>query len=281
MKKNILPILAVLAILSSCGLINEENKGKGFNLFTIEDDKELGAQVAAEIDGNQEEFPLLDSVQYKEVYDYIYEVRDNILNSGEVDYKDDFEWRLRIIHDDSTLNAFCTPGGYIYIYTGILKFLESEDEFAGVLGHEIGHADMRHSTRQMTKMFGVQTLISILAGNREMLSEVTSALVNLSFSRAHENEADERSVKYLCPTDYNSAGGAGFFEKLQEMGGETPPEFLSTHPSPDGRIEKFKEHKETMQCAGEETFKTRYEEMISKLPTEPSPSPRIPSSGRN
>lgn len=278
MKKNILPFLAMLAILSSCGLINEKNKGKGVNLFTVEQDKELGAQVAAEIDGNQAEFPLLDSVEYKEVYDYIYEVRDNILNSGQVDYKDDFDWRLRIIHDDSTLNAFCTPGGYIYIYTGILKFLESEDEFAGVLGHEIGHADMRHSTRQMTKMFGVQVLVSIIAGDREMLGQVTSALVNLSFSRAHENEADERSVKYLCPTEYNSAGGAGFFEKLQEMGGETPPEFLSTHPSPEGRIEKFKEHKETMQCEGEETFKTRYEEMVAKLPTGNS---QTPGSGRH
>lgn len=272
MKKIILPFLAMLAIISACGLVNEKNKGKGFNLFTIEDDKALGAQVAAEIDADKENYPLLDSVKYKEVYDYIYEVRDNILNSGQVDYKDDFEWRLRIIHDDSTLNAFCTPGGYIYIYTGILKFLDSEDEFAGVLGHEIGHADMRHSTRQMTKMFGVQVLIGIIAGNREMISQVTAALVNLSFSRAHENEADEQSVKYLCPTNYNAAGGAGFFEKLQAMGSESPPEFLSTHPSPEGRIERFKEHKETMGCDGEETYKTRYQEMVSKLPTEPAGS---------
>ncbi|GAB5417547.1 MAG: M48 family metalloprotease [Crocinitomicaceae bacterium] len=267
MKKNILPFLALIAVLSACGLVNEKNKGKGFNVFTIEDDKALGAQVAAEIDADTANFPLLDSVEYKEVYDYIYEVRDNILNSGQVDYKDDFEWRLRIIHDDSTLNAFCTPGGYIYIYTGILKFLDSEDEFAGVLGHEIGHADMRHSTRQMTKMFGVQVLVSILAGNREMLGQVTSALVNLSFSRTHEKEADERSVHYLCPTEYNSAGGAGFFEKLQDMGGETPPEFLSTHPNPEGRIEKFNEHKEEMGCEGNETFQTRYKQMISKLPS--------------
>ena len=82
---------------------------------------------------------------------------------GKVDFKDEFDWRLRIIHDDSTLNAFCTPGGYIYIYTGILKFLDSEDEFAGVLAHEIGHADMRHSTRQMTKLFGVQLLLDVLS----------------------------------------------------------------------------------------------------------------------
>jgi len=266
MKLRILSILVLLAITSSCGLVNEKNKGKGVNLFTVEDDRAFGAQVAAEIDADTANFPLLDSVQYSDVYEYIYEVRDNILNSGEVDYRDEFDWRLRIIHDDSTLNAFCTPGGYIYIYTGILKFLESEDEFAGVLGHEIGHADMRHSTRQMTKTFGLQVMLAIIAGDREMITQVTQALIGLSFSRSHEREADERSVKYLCPTAYNSAGGAGFFQKIQDMGGESPPEFLSTHPNPEGRIEKFKEHKEEMGCTGSETFKTRYEEMVSKLP---------------
>ncbi len=268
MKKYILPLISfgVLSLVVSCGLVNEKNKGKGFNLFTIEDDKAFGAQVAAEIDADTVNYPLLDSVRYKDVYAYIYKVRDKILNSGEVDFKDDFDWRLRIIHDDSTLNAFCTPGGYIYIYTGILKFLDSEDEFAGVLGHEIGHADMRHSTRQMTKMFGVNVLVSIIAGDKEMLAQVTSALVGLKFSREHENEADQRSVKYLCPTDYNADAGAGFFQKIQEMGGSNPPEFLSTHPSPDDRIENFKAYADTLGCAGSKTYKNAYKQMVAKLP---------------
>ncbi|MFN5786151.1 MAG: M48 family metalloprotease, partial [Flavobacteriia bacterium] len=132
-------------VLAACGVMNEKNEGKGFNIFSVEQDRQLGAQVAHEIDSNIREYPPLDSIRYKEVYQYLYKVRNNILNSGKVDFKDDFTWRLRVIHDDSVLNAFCTPGGYIYIYTGILKFLESEDQFAGVLGHEIGHADMRHS----------------------------------------------------------------------------------------------------------------------------------------
>lgn len=268
MKKTILPLISIVtvAILVACGTINEKNKGKGINLFTVEQDKELGAQVAAEIDADTVNYPLLDSVKYKDVYTYIYSVRDKILNSGEVDFKDDFDWRLRIIHDDSTLNAFCTPGGYIYIYTGILKFLDSEDQFAGVMGHEIGHADMRHSTRQMTKMFGVQVLLSIIAGDRAMLSQVTAALVGLKFSRQHETEADERSVKYLCPTDYNADGGAGFFKKIEEMGGSRPPEFLSTHPNPEDRIEKFESYADTLGCEGTQTYKTRYQEMVSKLP---------------
>jgi predicted Zn-dependent protease len=267
MKQLNLALFVVLGLfLAGCGVINEKNKGKGMNLFTVEQDKQLGAQVAAQIDADTVQFPLLDSVEYKDVYQYVYKVRDKILNSGQVDFKDDFDWRLRIIHDDSTMNAFCTPGGYIYIYTGILKFLESEDEFAGVLGHEIGHADMRHSTRQMTKMFGVQVLISIVAGDESMLGQVTSALINLKFSRKHESEADERSVRYLCPTDYNAGAGAGFFQKIQDMGGANVPEFLSTHPSPENRIEDFQTHAITMGCQGEKDYKTEYEKMVASLP---------------
>jgi predicted Zn-dependent protease len=252
--------------MAACGMVNEKNKGKGFNLFTVDQDRQLGAQVAHEIDSNVREFPPLDSVQNKEVYKYIYKVRDNILNSGKVDFKDEFQWRIRLIHDDSVLNAFCTPGGYIYIYTGILKFLDSEDQLAGVLGHEMGHADMRHSTRQITKMFGVQILLDVIAGDRGALSQITGALINLKFSRTHETEADERSVVYLCPTVYNAAGGASFFEKIQAMGGARQPEFLSTHPDPGNRIEHFYNSKTTLGCKGENTFKTEYAAMLAKLP---------------
>ena len=255
-----------LLFLTACGVFNEKNKGKGFNLFTVEQDKELGAQVAAEIDGNKAEFPQLDSVRYREVYQYVYKVRYKILNTGKVDFKDDFKWRLRIINDDKTMNAFCTPGGYIYIYTGILKFLESEDEFAGVLAHEIAHADSRHSTRQMTKMFGVQILLDVLAGDATALKEITGALIGLKFSRKHETEADEKSVQYLCPTDYNAAGGAGFFEKIEAMGGSGTPEFLSTHPDPGNRVEHFHNSALILGCQGKNDFKVEYQNMLTKLP---------------
>lgn len=257
-------VIALGSLLSMCRTGKEA--GGGFNLFTIDQDKQLGSQVAAEIDGNQKEYPLLDSASNKEIYAYLYKIRNNILNSGNVKHKDDFQWRLRIIKDDSTLNAFCTPGGYIYVYTGILKFLDNESQLAGVLGHEIGHADMRHSTRQMTKMYGVDALISILAGNRQLLKQVTEGIIGLKFSRAHETEADECSVRYLCPTAYNADGGAGFFKKIQEMGGSKTPEFLSTHPSPEGRIEHFESARIEQGCQGKNDFAAEYKAMVAKLP---------------
>ena len=188
------------------------------------------------------------------------------MNSGKVDLKDEFAWRLRVIHDDSTLNAFCTPGGYIYIYTGILKFLDSEDQLAGVLGHEIAHADMRHSTRQMTTMFGFQILLDVLAGDMAAIKQITGALVGLKFSRKHEEEADEKSVVYLCPTQYNADGGAGFFEKIQALGGARQPEFLSTHPDPGNRIEHFQNSKVVLGCKGDKKFEVEYAAMVVKLP---------------
>lgn len=258
--------LSLIIFLSACGMINEKNKGKGINVFTIDQDMALGAQVEGEILADPVQFPILDSASNKEVYQYLYNVRDKILNSGNVDFKDEFAWKIRVIHNDSTLNAFCTPGGYIYVYTGILKFLDNEAELAGVLGHEMGHADMRHSTRQMTQMFGVQILLDVLAGDRVALKQITGALIGLKFSRNHEKEADECSVKYLCPTDWNAAGGAGFFEKIQSMGGPRQPEFLSTHPDPGNRIEDFQNNKVTQGCKGEQTYNIEYKTMMSRLP---------------
>lgn len=259
---NAMIAIATVAILFSCGT----KKTKGFNLFSLQKDIELGAQVAAELNNNPAQYPILDSASNVEAYAFLYKMRDKILSSGNVAHKDDFKWELKIIHDDSTLNAFCTPGGYIYVYTGLMKYLDSEDQLAGVLGHEIAHADLRHSTRQMSKNGTIQIALDILAGDRAALKQLTAGLVNLKFSRSHETEADKASVNYLCPTDYNAAGGAKFFEKLEAAGGARQPEFLSTHPNPAHRIEDFYTEKETLGCTGDSEFKTEYEQMLSILP---------------
>jgi len=270
MMRKIGVVLLIGFTLLLDGCFGSKNGGprKGFNVFSIEDDKQLGLQVVDQIASDPNQYPLLDSAQYPGVYQYLYKVRDKILNSGNVARKDDFSWRIQVINDDNTLNAFCTPGGYIYFYTGILRYLESEDQLAGVLGHEIGHADLRHSTRQLSASYGAQLAVQLLDGNlgAELLASITAQLVGLKFSRNHENEADERSVHYLCATDYNAAGGAGFFEKIEAEGGENPPQFLSTHPNPSNRIEKFYNYKVTKGCQGDSKYTAEYQQMVKQLP---------------
>lgn len=262
MKKFFFLLLG-LPVLMACG--NKE-LGQGFNLFTVQQDKELGAQVAQQIAEQPGEYPVLSRTQYPRAYEILYRMRDDILNSGNVRHRDDFDWEFRIIRDDNTLNAFCTPGGYVYVYTGLIKFLDAEDQLMGVLGHEIAHADFRHSTRQMTRMFGVSMLVSAITGNQEALGQITTAIIGLRFSRNHETEADIGSVHYLCPTEYNAAGGAEFFRKIEEAGGARTPEFLSSHPSPKNRIETFYNEKLERGCGGEKKYEERYQEFINALP---------------
>lgn len=249
-------------VLVSCGIGKDDGSvpNGGFNLFTIQQDRQLGLQVATEIESNPAEYPILDSASNVKAYKYIYAIRDKILSTGKVRYKDEFAWRIRIINDEKTLNAFCTPGGYIYVYTGIIKYLDNEAQLAGVMGHEMAHADLRHSTRQMTKIYGVQILMNAALGDSSAVAQITTGLIGLKFSRDHETEADRMSVEYLCGTDWPGDGGAGFFEKIEASGGVGVPEWLSTHPSPANRIENFHKWAQEAGCVGNKLYLEQYED---------------------
>lgn len=265
MKTHITWIL-LLAMLVGAGCNKDD---KSINIFTITDDKNLGLQVKGQIESDPAAYPILSESQYPQAYTYIRGLRDKILNGGKIRYKNEFAWEVYIIEDDNTLNAFCTPGGYIYIYTGLIKFLESEDELAGVLGHEMAHADRRHSTDQLTKEYGFSTLISIALGNNQnQLTDIAQSLVTLAFSRADETEADKYSVIYLCPTDLNPTGAAGFFEKIEAQGGSNTPQFLLTHPNPENRIAKINavETDESLTCNGTLTNNAAYAAFKASLP---------------
>ena len=206
--------------------------------LTPENDVELGRGVVAQIAEDPTEFPLLSESEYPEAYAYLNSMKNEILSSNDVQYKDIFPYELRIVARDDVLNAFATPGGFIYIYTGLIKFLDNADDLAGVMGHEIAHSDRRHSVEQMKQQLGLQFLISIALGQSTAAEVATmaSSFLSLKFSRDDESESDEYSVIYLADTDYACNGAATFFEKLEEQGGAGVPEFLSTHPSPATRV---------------------------------------------
>ncbi|MCS6935233.1 MAG: M48 family metalloprotease [Chitinophagales bacterium] len=244
-------LFALFLTAAASGLFTISACKKGVNFFTIEDDKAFGAQLEAEIAANPAQFPILNPTQYASSYQYLENMKQQIIASGKLQYANEFAWKLYIINDDTTLNAFCTPGGYIYIYTGLIKYLDNASSLAGVLGHEMAHADRRHSTQQLTKQYGFSILMDVLLGkNQNMLTQIAAGLTMLAFSRAHETDADMHSVYYLCGTQYRADGAADFFQKIINSGAQQPPQFLSTHPNPDNRVQNIQSKKQELSCTG-------------------------------
>ncbi len=266
-KKNLAFIFCsvVLLIVPSC------DKNDDFVIFSIEDDIALGEQVAQEIESNPQEYPVLDPKDYPEAYAYVNAIKDRILSSDDITYRDEFEWRLRLI-DQDVLNAFAAPGGYIYVYTGLIKFLENEDDLAGVLGHEFAHADRRHTSKRIQKQYGIQVLLSVLLGNDPgILEEIAAGLAGnltlLAFSRSDESEADAYSVRYLADTDYQCNGAASFFQLLLDNDQAAGvPEFLSTHPSPESRVEDINNEAGAMGCSVTPYAPVTYQDFKDMLP---------------
>ncbi|NJM93725.1 MAG: M48 family metalloprotease [Cytophagales bacterium] len=224
-------------------------KSAGRSGFPVSKDIELGAQVAAQIDTSSE-FVLLPETGNEVEYAYLNAIKTELLNSGKFKYKDQFAWKLHIVDNDEVLNAFATPGGYIYIYTGLIKYLDNVHDLTGVIGHELAHADRRHSTEQLKKNLGTQLLLNLLLGDSELLGQVVGGLLSLKFSKTDESDADAHAVIYTSPTRFACNGVAGFFERLVADGqGGGVPEFLSTHPAPENRVVAINERASCMSCS--------------------------------
>lgn len=237
----------------------------GANIFTVEDDVMLGQQLRDEINANPDEYPVVDRADAPEAYAALDRIKDNILASDDIQYRDEFDWELRLIKDDEVLNAFAAPGGYMYVYTGLIRFLEREDDLAGVIGHEIAHADQRHGTEQLTQQYGVSALLGIALGTDPgLLAELAFGLVSLRFSRSDETEADAFSVRYLCDTPYAANGAAEFFRKLE--GASSVPAFLSTHPNPENRVQRIDDLAVELECSTEAYAQGDYQALIDALP---------------
>ncbi|GJQ61529.1 MAG: peptidase M48 [Melioribacteraceae bacterium] len=214
------------------------------NLFTDSDEVQLGADVVTEIRSNPAEYPIY--TKNPAVKSYLKSrIFNEILSSSKIAKKNVFNYTLEIIDDDDVLNAFALPGGPCYVYTGLLKYLDSEAALAGVLGHEIAHAEESHAAERMTEHYGVSIVIGMVLGeNPSELAQIAANLFTgiafLANSRSDEDQSDERSFEYLQDTRYYPGGVKFFFEKLRDDGlissGGGIEKFLSTHPDPVERI---------------------------------------------
>ena len=163
-----------------------------------------------------------------------------------------FDWQVSVIRSEQA-NAFCLPGGKIAVYTGILKYTQTDAGLAAVMGHEMAHAVARHGSQRIlqndvtqTVMTGASLSFSEMDWNQRRM--VLAALgagaqfgVLLPFSRKHETEADELGLIYMARAGYDPAEAIAFWQRMAEAGESQPPEFASTHPSHGTRIDHLRQ----------------------------------------
>lgn len=163
-----------------------------------------------------------------------------------------FQWEFNVVQDN-TVNAWCMPGGKVVVYTGIMNVAQNETGLAVVMGHEIAHAVAKHGSERMSQgllqEFGGAILSQALAQKSELTRGLfmtaygagSNVLGILPFSRLHESEADRLGLIFMAMAGYNPEAAIGFWQRMS-AGGSSGPEFLSTHPSDDTRINQIKSY---------------------------------------
>ena len=209
--------------------------------FTIDDEKKLGKEFYDKLEKNH--FLL----ENKRLNDYINQIGNLILTQSK---KSPFEFHFSIVNSNA-INAFATPGGYIYINKGLINIAENEGELAGVIAHEIGHANARHvaSIIEKSQKLNIATLAAIIAGaflggGGEATAAIAafavagSSSMTLKYMREHEEEADRLGITYLVSAGYYPGAMVDFLKiiKQYEFISKTMPSYLMTHPGTDQRI---------------------------------------------
>jgi len=256
--------LGCALLLGGCGIHASEGMAKA--LVSDEQENQLGLQVKQQLDKQGTRY-----VQDPEVVNYVRGVAQKIFVSADKD-RPGVHWQVQVIDDPKQVNAFATPGGYLYVFSGLLVAADSEAELAGVWGHESGHVVARHSARQMVDAMGLETVLGIALGqNPNELAQLAGTLAAkgalLSYSRQDENEADEYGARYAAQAGYDPHGIIQFFEKLKAMEGNQPAfaKFLSDHPLTGDRITHLQQYIQEKHLSGTVVGAERLQPIKQKL----------------
>jgi hypothetical protein len=214
----------------------------GINLFTPEQDIQLGKQNAGQA---EKQLRMLNDPR---VDNYLNNLGKKLAAHAQ-GYKYPYQYKCV---NDTAINAFALPGGYIYINRGVIEAADTEAQLAGVMAHETSHAALRHGTNQATKAQLTSVPFAILGGMvggnsvGGLLAQLAGSFslnsILLKYSRTDESQADVMGTQILYDTGYDPRAMAQFFEKLgAETKGKQPAQFFSDHPNPDNRVERVDE----------------------------------------
>lgn len=215
--------------------------------ITVEQEIALGLQAAPQMAA---EFGGLDPDQQAQAV--VDEVGNLIVQSSPAG-RSPYEFEFHLLEDDQTINAFALPGGQIFITRALFDQLQTEGELAGVLGHEIGHVIARHSAEHIAKaqltegLTGAAVIATYdpenpASAGSAQVAALIGQLVNLKFGRDDELESDFLGVCFINDSGYDPSELIRVMQVLAaSRQGEEPPEFFSTHPNPESRIQRIQE----------------------------------------
>jgi len=246
--KKTIAFVGMLAIFVSCA--TNPFTGKKTMAFVGNDQlfPSAFAQYNQVLSENQVVTGTRDSEMITRVGQRIAVAAERWLNAnGHQGYLDDYKWEYKLIQSEQ-VNAWCMPGGKIAFYTGILPIAQNETGVAAIMGHEVAHALANHGQQRMSAAYLQQGLA--VAGNIALSNDqqalgifnqsygvVSNVAGMLPFSRSHETEADKIGVILMAIAGYNPDEASELWKRMKaNSGGQAPPEFLSTHPSNDTRI---------------------------------------------
>lgn len=245
-----------------------------------EQESQLGLQVKQELETKQNVKYLNDP----QIVDYVRGVANKVLAIATTE-RPEVQWTVNVIDDPNTVNAFATPGGYLYVYTGLLLLADNEAELAGVMGHEAGHVVGRHSARQMVDSYGLEAVAKLALGQNPNLlaqlgTQVAAKGTLLAHSRGIEDEADEYGARYASKAGYDPLALSRFFEKLKAKSGDTSGvmTWLSDHPATSDRIAHITAYSQQNGLGGKELGAARFAEIRKRLQSRPA-TPSGPSAG--
>ena len=222
------PILVLLPalLLSACSL-------------PIVSESELESESGQQFQEMRAKIPASTDAQ---ITAYVNCVAADIVQQLEKPYSDE-DWDV-VVFESEDINAFAMPGGHIGVYTGLLAVAENQDQLAAVIGHEVAHVTQQHSlkrvNREMTTRAGVIAGTAVLGagpGVGDIVSMGAQLGLSLPFSRANETEADTVGLDYMAAAGFNPGASIQLWKNMAQKNKLGPPEFLSTHPSGDSRIQ--------------------------------------------
>jgi Zn-dependent protease with chaperone function len=238
-SKLLMVLTLFLAIALTANAADSRTKLKpGWNLFSPEQDVEMGREVAKQAES---QLPILND---RRANSYIAALGRNLAARAP---GEKYPYQFKIVNDPG-INAFALPGGFVYINRGVLEAADNEAQVAGVLAHEIAHVALRHGTNQASKAYVAQAPLAILGGvlgsnsvggvlAQLGVSFATSSIL-LKYSRDAETQADLMGTQILHDAGFDPKAMVEFFEKIQAESKGRAIEFLSDHPNPENRIGK-------------------------------------------